>query len=115
MAKKPLTVFSDPAALTDEIDRLRAENERLRAREENAVCVRCGCPVLQTANADGVARLRQRIAELEAANHAKQARIDELMWEYCPGDMTVEQVEEWGRNQRAVTLDELAALSGREG
>lgn len=29
----------------------------------------------------------------------KQARIDQLMLEYCPNEMTPEQKEEWARNQ----------------
>lgn len=29
-----------------------------------------------------------------------QAKIDSLMLEYCPEDMTKEQVAEWERNQR---------------
>ena len=33
---------------------------------------------------------------------AKQARIDELMLEYCPNEMTEEQLEEWSKHQRAV-------------
>jgi hypothetical protein len=31
---------------------------------------------------------------------AKQAQIDRLMLEYCPDEMTPEQMEEWARNQR---------------
>jgi len=38
-----------------------------------------------------------------------QAKIDELMLEYCPNEMTPEQLEEWGRNQRPVSDEEQAA------
>ena len=31
---------------------------------------------------------------------AKQAQIDRLMLEYCPDEMTPEQMKEWGNNQR---------------
>ena len=37
-------------------------------------------------------------AELERL----QARIDRLMLEYCPDEMTPEQIAEWERHQRAV-------------
>lgn len=30
---------------------------------------------------------------------SKQAQIDQLMLEYCPEDMSAEQVEEWGKHQ----------------
>lgn len=33
---------------------------------------------------------------------AKQAQIDRLMLEYCPNEMTEEQLEEWGKHQKAV-------------
>lgn len=33
---------------------------------------------------------------------AKQAEIDRLMLEFCPNEMTPEQIEEWGRRQRMV-------------
>lgn len=33
---------------------------------------------------------------------ALQAKIDALMWEYCPGKMTSGQIAEWGRHQVAV-------------
>lgn len=36
--------------------------------------------------------LRQQLA-------AKQAEVDALMLEYCPGEMSQEQLEEWCRNQ----------------
>lgn len=31
---------------------------------------------------------------------AKQAQIDRLMLEYCPDEMSTEQLEEWGKHQR---------------
>ncbi len=30
---------------------------------------------------------------------AKQAEIDRLMWEYCPQEMTLEQVSNWYESQ----------------
>lgn len=39
--------------------------------------------------------LRRRVLELEA-------RVDELMLEYCPNEMTPEQISEWERNQTAM-------------
>jgi hypothetical protein len=44
----------------------------------------------------------ERIAELERQNAALQAKIDALMLEYCPDEMTFEQKEEWARHQRPV-------------
>lgn len=37
MKKQPLSVFSDPAALTDEIDRLCAKNKNLREALANMI------------------------------------------------------------------------------
>ena len=39
----------------------------------------------------------------------KQAKIDALMLEYCPDDMTTEQIANWERHQRASTDPELDA------
>jgi hypothetical protein len=39
------------------------------------------------------------IAELEADNARLQARIDALMLEHCPDEMTAEQLAEWGNSQ----------------
>ena len=39
--------------------------------------------------------LRQQLA-------SARAKIDALMLEYCPNEMTKEQLDEWARNQRPV-------------
>jgi hypothetical protein len=56
-----------------------------------------------------IARLREDalldakvIDSLSNAVQEAQAKIDELMLEYCPDDMTEEQIEEWKKHQRAV-------------
>ena len=43
-----------------------------------------------------------RIQELEAEVAAKQAKIDALMMEFCPEDVTEEQYEEWAKHQKPV-------------
>jgi len=45
------------------------------------------------------ARIRKAV---EAECAAKQAKIDMLMLEYCPDEMTKEQIDEWARNQNTV-------------
>ena len=45
---------------------------------------------------------RKELAEAKRQLAAKQYQIDELMLEYCPNEMTPEQLEEWGKNQKAV-------------
>lgn len=40
--------------------------------------------------------------QLERELTAKQAVIDRLMLEYCPDEMTPEQVLEWEKHQRGV-------------
>lgn len=56
-------------------------------------------PVLFAALTDAAAIIR----DLRSAVAAKQARIDALMLEYCPDEMTPEQVAEWARHQRPVS------------
>ncbi len=53
-----------------------------------------------------VKRLTERVAELEREIAAKQAHIDALMIEYCPDEMTPEQVAEWARHQQPVSEQE---------
>lgn len=45
-----------------------------------------------------------------AALRAKQARIDELMMEYCPDEMSEAQLDEWARHQVAVPPEECARI-----
>lgn len=42
----------------------------------------------------------QEILSLHAKLDGTKARIDALMLEYCPEDMTPEQLAEWGKHQR---------------
>ncbi len=54
---------------------------------------------------DAIAEIERHLAGLgDLARYAKhlQARIDALMLEYCPDEMTPEQIAEWERHQRAV-------------
>lgn len=45
---------------------------------------------------------------------AKQAEIDRLMLEYCPGEMTAGQVAEWGKNQIAAPSAASSAVPAKE-
>ena len=38
---------------------------------------------------------------------AAQAKIDALMLEYCPEEMTEDQLQEWERHQRVVKVGEI--------
>lgn len=67
---------------------------------------RCGAPKNSTHSCD-LQNLRIRNSQdaielLQAELAYKQAQIDRLMLEYCPDEMTSEQIAEWGRNQRPV-------------
>lgn len=63
--------------------------------------------------------LERALAAKEKELSAKQARIDALMLEYCPDEMTPEQIEEWGKNQRPASPELKAnidaALAAQEG
>lgn len=53
---------------------------------------------------EGPTLLRSALAAIDGlARYAQhqQARIDALMLEYCPDEMTPEQIAEWERHQRA--------------
>ncbi|QEG08832.1 hypothetical protein [Aeromonas phage 4L372XY] len=41
----------------------------------------------------------ETIVDLAKRNCALQAKIDNLMLEFCPKEMTQEQIERWGENQ----------------
>jgi hypothetical protein len=59
--------------------------------------------------------LRRRLVSALDELKALQARIDGLMLEYCPDEMTPEQVEEWGRNQVRCSPEEEAAINAAVG
>ncbi len=42
--------------------------------------------------------------ELVKECEAKQAQIDALMLEYCPDEMTTEQIDNWEKHQKPATL-----------
>ena len=39
-----------------------------------------------------------------------QAQIDSLMLEYCPNEMTKEQMDNWAKHQRCVTKEKQAEI-----
>jgi hypothetical protein len=53
-----------------------------------------------------VSELRTRCDNFMYAINAKQAKIDALMLEFCPGEMSAEQKAEWAANQRAALKSE---------
>lgn len=46
----------------------------------------------------------RKFGELEAQLAAKQAKIDSLMLEYCPDEITSEQTAEWANHQRPAPI-----------
>lgn len=87
--------MSDTPTMTQaELDDLRAQY-RLEAQRAFALAER--------RRDDEIARLTAEIGRL-------QARIDELMLEYCPDEMTDEQRAEWARHQRSVSPEDQAAI-----
>lgn len=46
------------------------------------------------------------VARLRAEIDAKQAKIDALMLEYCPDEMTPGQLANWSRHQRVAPTPE---------
>lgn len=78
---------------------LREENERLRATNKNARdAIQAGITINVELQAE-VERLRTQVAAL-------QARVDALMLEFCPDEMTEEQKETWARHQRPAARSE---------
>lgn len=59
----------------------------------------------QLATSEDVAEeLRTKNFMLFGQIYNLQAKLDALMLEYCPDEMTPEQIAEWGRNQKAVIV-----------
>lgn len=51
-----------------------------------------------------------KMVRLERENAALQARIDELMLEHCPDEMSQEQIDNYAKHQRPVSAEEEAAV-----
>lgn len=54
---------------------------------------------------------RAAVVQLVKDAAAKQAKIDALMLEYCPDEMTDEQVHAWGLRQRKVSPEKEAEIN----
>lgn len=87
-------VFSDYLARWATVNVVAHEQER-SAREDYATAL------IAWQRAE-ITRLQQQKQSLLSALNAKQAKIDALMLEFCPGEMSAEQRAEYGRAQRAV-------------
>lgn len=46
-----------------------------------------------------VYELEAEVAKLKLEVASKQAKIDELMLEYCPDEMSKEQLDNWAKHQ----------------
>ena len=95
-----------------EIEARDAEIERLTARvhdleNELAAGVHTCSPTCRKTPACATrADLREENERLRARGDAVQARLDALMLEFCPDEMTEEQIETWARHQRPATGSE---------
>ena len=85
------------------IAQLRDENARLTQYKDGAYTA------LQKKN-DELDALQSTIAQQAEQLAAAQARIDALMLEYCPKDMTPEQLANYAAHQRPATPEEQAAI-----
>ena len=88
-----LTSAKNALDAVSEINELRAENARLAAEVERL-----------TKERDDDRRReygysQQTVDALQSTIATLQARIDELMLEYCPDEMTPDQLAEWERHQ----------------
>lgn len=79
------------ARLREELDRAKQMPMKYRRMEFNA-------------------QLQKESDELREQLAAAQAKIDSLMFEYCPDEMTPEQIAEWGKWQRPIDSDKQAAI-----
>jgi hypothetical protein len=96
-------------ALVQQVERVRSalnvygvSNERMRGH------ISIGIDVLVT-------RFDRQVSGLKEDNARKQAQIDALMLEYCPDEMTPQQVENWGNRQRRASPEQEAAINAALG
>jgi signal transduction histidine kinase len=60
--------------------------------------------------ADQIEALRRSVDNLMKTVDAKQAKIDALMQEFCPGEMSAEQRQRWEDHQAPISAAEETAL-----
>ena len=82
-AAPELTVDMEPVAFYSELCGLTKVPE-------------CDCVLYSAAQ---LAALQAENERLRKENGVKQARIDSLMLEYCPDEMSTEQLKTWGEHQ----------------
>ena len=91
-------ITANIAALLDaaeDAERLRADRDQLVERCNNI-------------SADAEQELKEAYAAKETAERElaeARAKIDALMLEYCPDEMTPGQVDEWARHQRPIDAE----------
>lgn len=83
-----------PKPLREYIHNLETIADPAGTVRENAIAV------------DTIAGLEVLLVDEKSKNAALQAKIDALMLEHCPDEMTPEQRAEWVKHQRAVTGEE---------
>lgn len=86
-----------------ELTASRAEVERLRTERLHGRGAALEAGIDGGTMADVITALHKRAESAQRALAGAQAKIDALMLEYCPDEMTHEQVENWGKHQRALS------------
>ncbi len=89
MKEWPNSVVVPVMNLVSLVQRLARENEKLKSAVKR----------ITPENLRNADNLRSELDACKRANEYLQAKIDALMFEYCPDEMTPEQIAEWGRNQ----------------
>lgn len=113
--------LADEKIVADRIRRIDAIREK---RNTHRLGIPCCCEFdddgetilgMCSVHAETIRKLERENAELRKALGAKQAQIDSLMLEYCPDEMTQEQMGEWERHQRQATTPNQSDTAGEEG
>ena len=84
---------------------LHFKNRELEARNSELEAVRLAYANEFPLNSEGepdVGSIHHNIRELKKSNSHLQFLLDSIMLEYCPNEMTEEQMENWKKAQRAV-------------
>jgi len=66
-------------------------------------------------NGKEICRMRNERDALHRRVEEQQAKIDALMLEWCPDEMTPEQMENWGKRQRRCSPEDEAAINAALG